>query len=308
MKKILVSVGILQNDAQYLIALRQDGKELSGYWEFPGGKQEAGESPLDALTRELKEEINIIVEHATLFKEFSWVYNDKEIHLTFFHVHSYKGQPHANESQKIKWVYPEELRTYKFPEANRYAINLLTLPNSIVITPDCNEMNTWMQRVKMHLANQNTILRLRFSNRLAPTSQQLSEIVELSAQSKSYVMFDPNDFEYIIPTPYTGIHLNRHQTMRFMRSDNHELILGASVHNEDELEKALRLGVDYVMISPVLPTQTHPDAEGIGWQRFSNIIGNTKILCYALGGMTPSMMEIAQDNNAHGIAGLRGFW
>src|SRR3990167_7470308 len=100
-----VVTGIIQNKAGlFFIALRPSHVPYSGIWEFPGGKIEPGESPYDALVRELKEEIGITVEQAHLFMQFQYPYPDRSLDLSAWLVTQYQGEPYGAEGQTINWV------------------------------------------------------------------------------------------------------------------------------------------------------------------------------------------------------------
>jgi len=94
-------------------------------WEFPGGKLEIGESPIDALKRELKEEINITVLSADTFTTLERHYPDKSVCLHFFIVTAFDGEPSHQEGQEICWVSKAALSDYEFPDANRSIVALL---------------------------------------------------------------------------------------------------------------------------------------------------------------------------------------
>jgi 8-oxo-dGTP diphosphatase len=133
-KIVRVSVGVIfNNQNQVLIAKRPLHKPLGGLWEFPGGKLEAQESPIAALNRELLEELQISLpnsqEHPKPFHEIKYVYLDNqkkyEVHLIIFKITAYLGQPIGAEGQEIKWVEPNDLMNYDFPDANQEIIKLL---------------------------------------------------------------------------------------------------------------------------------------------------------------------------------------
>jgi 8-oxo-dGTP diphosphatase len=82
----------------------------------------------------------------------------------------------------------------------------------------------------------------------------------------------------------------------------------ASCHNAEELRRAEALGCDFALLSPVLPTQSHPGAPHLGWENFTRAAAGSSIPVYALGGLTHDDMQTAWQHGAHGIALLRHAW
>lgn len=129
MKTIDVAIGAIVNDkAQLCIAYRANSKtHCHGFWEFPGGKVDAGETPYQALIRELYEEIGIHVSHAILLKTHPYVYqlDNKQVVLHFFLVDQFLGEPYSKEGQPIKWIEFAEIQQYQFPKGNDALISCL---------------------------------------------------------------------------------------------------------------------------------------------------------------------------------------
>lgn len=117
---IRVAVGVIWRDDLIFIAQRPDHLHQGGLWEFPGGKIQSGESAARALVRELEEEIGIQVhgEDAEYLFAIPWDYTDKQVMLETYLVNKFSGDPGGKEGQTVKWVRPEELGEYQFPEAN----------------------------------------------------------------------------------------------------------------------------------------------------------------------------------------------
>lgn len=122
MSVIQVAAGIILRDKQVLIARRHAHQHQGERWEFPGGKLEAGESALDALKRELCEEIAIDVVAAESFMTADYAYPDKHVQLHFFKVTRFKRMPVHQENQVMRWVPIVELVDYPFPDANQSVV------------------------------------------------------------------------------------------------------------------------------------------------------------------------------------------
>lgn len=125
MSHIQVAAAIIMQDDKVLIAQRPADKHKGGYWEFPGGKIEPQESPIDALQREILEELNIHIKSADPFTEINFEYPEKKVSLKFFVVEKFSGTPEGMEGQPIKWVPRMELVDYRFPEANQVVVEQL---------------------------------------------------------------------------------------------------------------------------------------------------------------------------------------
>jgi len=108
-----------QGDRQrFLIAQRQQGKHLQGYWEFPGGKLEAGESPRQALQRELQEEVDILLTQASPYLRVYYRYPERNILLDTWMVEEYLGDVAPGEQQLLRWINVSQAGDYQFPPAD----------------------------------------------------------------------------------------------------------------------------------------------------------------------------------------------
>ena len=117
---IEVAAALIQDEAgRYLITQRRRGSHLAGLWEFPGGKQEAGESPEACLRRELAEELAGNFSVGEPFATIRWEYQDRTVTLHFFRCRLESGTIEPRESQTMAWVAPERLGEFDFPPADR---------------------------------------------------------------------------------------------------------------------------------------------------------------------------------------------
>lgn len=101
-----VVAGIIWDNGLYLAVERPEGAKMAGWWEFPGGKIEQGESRDDALVRELQEELGITATSCEYWRELSHEYAEFVVHLHFFHIREYSGQLTSLENQRMQWVDP----------------------------------------------------------------------------------------------------------------------------------------------------------------------------------------------------------
>jgi len=114
-----VVVGILINsDDHVLIAKRAADKHMGNKWEFPGGKVEKGETPEEALYREMREELGIDVKSAEFLTNVVHEYDDKKVILDVYEIRKWQGEAQGMEQQPVLWVEKQVLRNYEFPAAN----------------------------------------------------------------------------------------------------------------------------------------------------------------------------------------------
>jgi 8-oxo-dGTP diphosphatase len=128
-KVVLVAAcALIDADGRVLIAQRPEGKSMAGLWEFPGGKVDPGERPEDALIRELKEELGIVVKEACLapLTFASHTYEDFHLLMPLYVCRRWEGAVAPHEGQKLAWVRPNRLREYPMPPADIPLISHLT--------------------------------------------------------------------------------------------------------------------------------------------------------------------------------------
>ncbi len=117
---LVAACALVDVDGRVLICKRPKGKELAGFWEFPGGKVEPGETPETCLIRELKEELGIDVVSACLspFVFASHVYDSFHLLMPLFLCRRWTGVVQAREHEALAWARPEKLADYPMPPAD----------------------------------------------------------------------------------------------------------------------------------------------------------------------------------------------
>lgn len=301
---IHVAVGILQSPSgDILLASRPANKPWPGYWEFPGGKLETGESAHDALLRELKEELGIDVKHATPWLTLSHSYPATQIRLHCFLVDAWTKEPHPHEGQTLRWQSPYSINVAPLLPANLTLLRALRLPTAMGITPEHIDFDYFLSQFDHALTKGLRFVQLRNPEFSPHTVQTL--IDHAHAHHATVVINSAMPYADTLRADgihLTSAHLHNHQSRPAFQ------LVGASCHDASELDLAEALGCDYALLSPVLPTPTHPDAPHLGWARFAKLAQDRSIPIYALGGMTPDLLPTAQEQGAHGIALLRSAW
>ncbi|WP_297848908.1 (deoxy)nucleoside triphosphate pyrophosphohydrolase [uncultured Desulfovibrio sp.] len=127
LRLVEVAAGIIWRGERFLAAQRPTDKPLEGYWEFPGGKLEEGESPSEALVRELAEELGIGVRQCRFWQSLEHSYAERgfRVRLHFFHVSLFSGEPCPTEGQNLRWVTPAEALELGFLPADAHVLEQL---------------------------------------------------------------------------------------------------------------------------------------------------------------------------------------
>ena len=152
-KPVHVAAAVLRDArGRILLARRTAGRDLAGAWEFPGGKVEPGESPREALDRELHEELGIRVLDAVPLVAVPQAYPDKRIVLDVYTVDSYDGTPRGRERQALAWSPLEKLHGYPMPPADRPVVSVLSRPPRYLISPESLQPAAWLAQLDKALA------------------------------------------------------------------------------------------------------------------------------------------------------------
>ncbi|MCS7091272.1 MAG: (deoxy)nucleoside triphosphate pyrophosphohydrolase [Limisphaera sp.] len=134
-----VAAALVFHQGRVLITRRAQGTHLAGFWEFPGGKREPGESFEACLRRELKEELDIEVEVGPLWALVRHDYPEIGVEIRFFLSRWTGGQPRPLGCSRFKWVARQNLRRHKFPPADAQLLQQLVRARSLWEGPFCPE-------------------------------------------------------------------------------------------------------------------------------------------------------------------------
>jgi 8-oxo-dGTP diphosphatase len=305
MNPLQVAVGVIKNPlGKILISRRHDHLHQGGLWEFPGGKIEASETAEIALSRELKEELSITVEAATPLITINHQYPDRFVQLQVFLVEQFSGEAKSCDDQPFKWIDPLELDHYTFPSANQPIITAARLPHYYAILDDA-EPDLLLPNLQKILNNGIKLIQARLKNLSAADITTFIDQAYGLCQLRQAILLVNSAVDYT--GNIDGLHLTSHHLMGLDLRPANTKWLAASCHNLEQLVHAQNLGVDFVVLAPVLATQTHPEATSLGWAQFTELVSKVNLPVYALGGMTTSSLSVARQSGGQGIAAIRAF-
>lgn len=303
--------GAIQDGAgRILVTRRPDHVHQGGLWEFPGGKLESGESPAHGLARELEEELGIQVRASRPLIRVRHDYGDRRVLLDVHRVDDWAGVPHGREGQPLDWRHPWSMDPSAFPLADRPVINALRLPALYLVTgPDPRSPASFLERLRRALDDGIRLIQLRAHELDDAGYARLAESAYRLCDQQHARLLLNRDPDPIGELPRHGLHLTSAALQRLTaRPGRAHEVIGASCHDADQLARAAGLDLDYALLSPVMPTLTHPDAVPLGWPRFAELIDPVPLPVYALGGLTPADLTRAIAQGAQGIAAIRGLW
>ncbi len=297
-----VAAAVIQRaDGAYLLARRPAGKLYAGYWEFPGGKVEAGEAPDRALVRELHEELGIDACTAFPWITRVFTYPHATVRLNFFRVTAWKGDPHPREQQAIAWQHVGSPLAEPMLPANAPVLAALALPAEYAITDAENRgRDAMLSGVRQRLGAGLKLIQVRDKG-LARREEFARSVLRLAHRHGAKVLLNGG------PAIGDGIHYSAAKLME-LRERPPGILAAASCHNAAELVRAMQLELDFAVLGPVKDTASHAGAPTLGWEGFSRLARGVSIPVYAIGGVKRADLETAWRAGAHGLAMISGAW
>ncbi|CAB3915068.1 Nudix family hydrolase [Achromobacter denitrificans] len=306
---------ILRPDGMLLLGQRPEGKPWSGWWELPGGKLEPGETVLEALARELQEEIGIRVTQSRPWVTYVHAYPHTTVRLAFCHVTGWEGEPRSLENQRLEWVDPAQAASVgDLLPATLPPLRWLQLPTAYGISSIGSRAGVpaFLARLDAALARGLKLVQLRepqWPDGVGASSlhEVLHSVLKRCRAAGARVLINSAH-----PAAWwkeaDGVHLRSADAARLTARPALPAgaLVGVSAHDNAEVVHARELGADFAVLGPVLETASHPGAPTLGWDGF--VAGNRDagIPVYALGGQSAATVSAALRHGAHGIAGIRG--
>lgn len=302
----------LRPDGSFLLAQRPEGKPYPGYWEFPGGKVEPGESALECLKREIKEELDVEVIRATPWITRVHAYTHATVRLNFFRVTEWQGEFNGLEGQAHIWQRVEKLDVGPMLPANTPIFRALALPPVYALSNAAElGVDEYLRRLDRALGRGQgqglKLIQLREKTLAREELVLLGHEVVRRAHAAGAKVIVNGDAALASQLKADGLHLSATQLMQATARGDHAL-MSASCHTRAELEHAGALGLDFAVLGTVQATATHPGQTPLGWQRFGELVAEAPLPVYAIGGMALSDLETARQLGAQGIAMQRAAW
>jgi len=305
-----IAIGILKNQNKICLSLRQKHQSHADHWEFPGGKKEANETLEQALIREFKEELAVETKEWKKLIEIPWHYEKVSVRLHVYQTTNFMGEPIGNEGQKVQWFTLNELANLTFPTANKGIITALQLADQYMISGAFGNADEAITKFTQALENGLRFCQLRAKN---ITDDAFAEVaipaIQLCHSYNAKLLLN-GKIELLDLFPQAdGLQLASNEIYKFKkRPIPLDKWLGVSVHTDEDIVQALKLNADFLLLSPVKETTSHPGVPGLGWDVFAQKAKDIPVPVFALGGMKSDDLNEAKKHGAHGIAAISGFW
>jgi len=307
---IHVACGALRDAKGYVLLVERPlGKIAALKWEFPGGKIESGETPREALDRELLEEISIRVTQARPLTLFTHEYAERKVTLHTFLVTAWEGELHGRESQRLSWENPFFPRRLDVLPTVHPILYALRLPDEYAFTrPDATETTILEGLGRLR---RGSLLRLRLPRLSRSDYGALAHrVITESRRWALRVVLDRGEAMARLMCA-GGVHFTQEQAKTLQPSDLapvYNVLRFASCHDIGSLKHAEWLGLDAAVVGPVRATASHPGQAPIGWTGFDELVASTPMPIYAIGGLSLDDKDEAFSHYAQGVCGISAYW
>ncbi|ETD68947.1 thiamine monophosphate synthase [Pelistega indica] len=312
---IRVAVGVVLNpQGQVLLAQRPEDKPWAGWWEFPGGKIESGETEHQALARELKEELDITIGESYPWVHFTYEYPKTIVELSFRRVYTWNGEVRGLEQQAFAWTTPEKAHDLgELLPASVAPLKWLNIPGTYAIshfaTPDQQE--AYWQQFDQLLAQGVKLFQFReptWHDGVGSTSlKALFDAMLVKCHAHGAKLLVNSIHPRAWWTLADGVQLRAQDAVQLEeRPIPGDKLMGVSCHHLADILYANVLNADFVVLGHVEATPSHPNQPPLGWEQFQQFAQEAGRPVFAIGGQSIKRLEKAREHGAHGVAFMRG--
>ncbi len=303
---------MIDGDGRVLLAERPPGKHLAGFWEFPGGKLETGELPLEALARELREELGIELQSAQPLIRVPWTYDDRCLVLDAWRVDGWLGTPQSLEGQALQWCHPMAIDPESMTPADRPILQALRLPAIYAVMPadvTLDQREVWMERISAAFGRGLRLLQLHLPLWPAASVREIAQDLLPAAQAHHVQLVLDGDIEGARRLG-VGVQLDIEYCTRLMeRPLPWTQLIGVRCQDASQLADATRMRADFATLplDSSLVTGSGIDAQKT-WSAFQSAAEGASLPVYAEGELSPMDMNQTRRNGAQGIMIANAWW
>jgi 8-oxo-dGTP diphosphatase len=298
-----VAVCVVQTpDGRVLLAERTGRQVAAGFWELPGGKIETGESAAQAAARELQEETGLTPLGVKPWRSYEHEFPTKRLRLQFFRARGWQGSPYGREGQRLAWVDPAAPHVGPILPSNDRALFALSMPAAYIVAdfgPRSSDQVV-LSAIRDAMASGNTLIRVR-TTATSPgqSATLLARVAGIAAEFPAARLFASSTMD-ARRAGLAGVH-SRAQELRSLTARPPVPLWAVTCHDETDLARAVSLGADFVVLSPIQPDPERPWQTPIGWDGLRRYVAASPVCIYAHGGLTPADMQTAQQAGAAGV-------
>jgi 8-oxo-dGTP diphosphatase len=293
-------------DGRVLMAERTAGQISPGFWELPGGKIDSGESAEHAAIRELDEEIGIRALAVRRWISYEHAFPLRRIRLHFFIIERWEGNPHGREGQRLAWIDPAMPSVAPLLPSVERVLTALGLPALYAVCRGAHPggVTDLLEHTAAGVRQGLRLFQLRVPN--CPPDQRVAiarRVNAIAASADARVLLVGSALE-ARRAGLAGVHSTAEELQRLRGRPPVKLWL-CSCHDEGDLARAIELGADAAVVSPVLENAAHPERASLGWDGLKRLCARATLPLYAQGGLETAHLNTAQRAGAIGIATTR---
>ncbi|NNF17987.1 MAG: Nudix family hydrolase [Gammaproteobacteria bacterium] len=310
----VVAAVLRSAEGHVLIQERPPGKDMSGYWEFPGGKVQPGEAAWDALARELHEELGVTARAGQPLITLHHTYEERSVRLEMWDVEHWRGVAHPRENQTLSWCAVADLDAVRLLPADGPVITALRLPHVHLVTPDlCGSAADFLKTLTATVAaHRLSMVTLRQTVCSDTQYYGLARaVVQALAPLGCDVLLHGNPAErvtWVEEIGAGGFHLCASDPVDTASLERNGHWLAMSCHTLEQLHRAADAHVDFGLLGPLVSTVSHSGVQPLGWEQFNDLVSEMNFPVYAQGGLRPCDGDRSRAAGAQGISALRGLW